>query len=125
MSQKAFSKRVEKKTYLKSPLLYVHIGRVADQVNIGGKGKIKITTSIVPTLIITMEKQNPLILTAILVHHGKATGGHYTAYLNCNGLWYAYNDMGYKSLSLIGDYNEMLKNEGDIILKNATDYFYM
>ena len=124
-NKKIYSKRIEQLVYIQSPMLYVHVGRIADQIFIGGHGKIKITTPILPSLDLPMQNQSPLRLTAILIHHGGVSGGHYTSFLNCNDLWYSYNDVGFQSLKLIGDFKSLLLLQGSTLLGHATDYFYM
>jgi len=123
--KKAFSTRIEILTFLGSPLLYVHLGRVVDQSLIGGSGKTKLTTKIIPPPKIKMSKGKDLELSSMIIHHGLASGGHYTGYLNCQGIWYYYNDVGYIKLVKIGDYEKLMKDKGPEIFANATDYFYM
>lgn len=123
--KKAFKIRIEKLKLLETPFLYIHLNRVADQAVIGGKGKVKITTQVVPVAHIKLEDQSKLDLISIIVHYGGADGGHYISYLKCENLWYLYNDLGYKGLTLIGDEKALLTSKGEEIYANATDYFYM
>ena len=123
--KKAYNKRVENLKFLQAPFLYVHLNRIADQTAIGGAGKVKITTPIVPTESLALKDNAKLSLVAVIIHHGNATGGHYTCYLKCEDIWYLYNDAGYTGLVLIGTFEQLLKTKADDILSNATDFFYM
>ncbi len=123
--KKAYSKRIESIIFMNSPLLYIHISRVANNEMIGGLGKIKLLTPIIPNESIKMQNEKYLYLRAIIVHHGKANGGHYTAYLNCDKVWYHYNDAGFTKMIKIGSYDKLIGLNSNYVLSNGTDYLYM
>jgi hypothetical protein len=114
-------------TYMSAPLLYLHLNRLVDQSLIGGTGLVKLTTRVFPMSSFLLSNQHTLDLTAIIVHSGTASGGHYTSYIKCDDLWYHYDDVRFTQLKLMGDFASLLKNEshGNAILSGATDYFYM
>jgi hypothetical protein len=86
----------------------------------------KVTNRVRPPA--TIKLGRTLELNSIIVHHGGASGGHYTTFIRCRGQWYHYNDMGNtngKKIEFIGSFARLLSGKtGKIILENATNYFY-
>ena len=114
--------RIEDIRYKSAPLLHIHVQRIIaseDKRNI-----TKITTTITPMSEINLTDGSILHLSAMIVHWGGTGGGHYVSYLNCQNVWYFYNDIGFRKLKLIGQWNVLLQKYGNDILNNVTDYFY-
>jgi hypothetical protein len=120
----AFKHRIEHYDVVKSPLLYIHLTRIADKAMLGGQGKVKLTTHVMPSEKLKMSSGS-LDLVSIIIHHGASGGGHYTCYLNCLGNWYSYNDIGFTKLVPVGTFIKMMETKGTEILSNATDFIYM
>ena len=99
----------------------IHINRLIDMSLLGGSGKHKFTTQIEASQKIKLEK-NSLTLSAIFVHIGSAIGGHFVVYINCDNVWYLYDDTGSLKAKRIGNFDEIVKLN---ILGNATDLLYL
>jgi ubiquitin C-terminal hydrolase/serine/threonine protein kinase len=84
-------------------------------------GDDTIKTKIMPSNSIIVG-ENILSLSAIVIHRGDRSGGHYTAYLKINDEWYYYNDMG-PSIVKVGSYNKLLSSNPSP-MKYGTLYFY-
>jgi Ubiquitin carboxyl-terminal hydrolase len=67
----------------------------------------------------------PLRLAAVVLHHGSAQGGHYTALLRYGACWYHYDDLR-KPLQLVavGAYGDMLKYGGGMALTDSAAVIY-
>lgn len=121
-----YKTRIEDIEYLKAPMLYIHIDRLNPLLG-------KIRTPILPSEKIKLRNNKKFLeLSSIIIHGGGAEGGHYMAYLNCNEIWYFYDDTK-KGLRKIGNFEAMKKDQSATltpddpvnILLDATDYFYM
>lgn len=145
--KKAFKYLVKESLITYSPLVYVHLTRVFDKSKIfaNQNGKTKVYTSVVPDKTLKFkDNAKELLLSAVTIHSGSGSGGHYMAYLNCEGVWYFYNDLSDK-LVKVGTYEQMLTDNSagketvemctiastkslisiDItVLTHATDLFY-
>jgi hypothetical protein len=120
--------------YYYSEMFHIHLTRaVQDESRITNWPKIKeadipmkkIQTMVIPDLYYIFADKQQRSLTAIIVHHGGATGGHYVSYLNCANFWYLYDDL-HSGLTRIGDYEELLSsNYGADVMSNGVDFFYM
>ena len=102
-------------TLIDTPYLIINLQRN----NPVGDDTIK--TKIMPSNSIIVG-ENILSLSAIVIHRGDRSGGHYTAYLKINDEWYYYNDMG-PSIVKVGSYNKLLSSNPSP-MKYGTLYFY-
>lgn len=112
---------------LSTPLLYVHLNRIAGQSTNRRTGIpiVKIGTVVFPDKIIPLNNGQYLGLVSIMVHRGTASGGHYVAYIKCDQDWYFYNDIKFTKLEKIGSFERLTETHGDDVLMNATDFIYM
>jgi hypothetical protein len=111
---KVFSKHITLKTYMKTPMLIIHIGRLF--------GDEKLSTAVIPEERLQLPGMRyPLLLRSVLVHHDM---NHYTSYVLCDDEWYHYNDLGYTELKHVGDFRTLLTMNRRFILRNASDFIY-
>lgn len=114
---KSYRRKIEVITYKSAPRLFIHIARL-----FAGE---KLTTEVVaPIKVKLRDNKRNLYLKSIIVHHGHAEGGHYTAMLECGGEWYHYNDIAYTKLKKIGSYDDLLKYKDGYVFKNCTNIMY-
>jgi ubiquitin C-terminal hydrolase len=112
-----FNRKLEKTVLKSAELLFIHIGRTfIDE---------KLSTEIeMPMSIRLSNNKHHLYLRSIIVHHGNASGGHYTCFLQCKSIWYHYNDIGFKRMEKIGTYEDLKKYQNGFVFKNCTDIVY-
>jgi hypothetical protein len=77
----------------------------------------KLRTQIVP-----VQRIRNLTLHAIVVHEGSDSGGHYTAYIKCKGVWFYYDDLP-NTIRRVGTYDQMM-NANPSVKTNGVQYFY-
>jgi len=123
---------------ISSPLLYVHLNRIAGQ-NIRTTPYLrknvrpivitekKIGTAVFPDEIIQLDSGQRMRLVSIIVHWGTAHGGHYVTYIVCENEWYLYNDIGFNKLKKIGSFDQLfnVRRGEESIARNATDFIYI
>lgn len=109
-----FSRRYEKKTYVETPYLHIHVNRLAMDD--------KLDAQVIPVIKIK-SKENLIYIRSIIVHHGSANGGHYTCLYECNGTWFVYDDMKSKTQE-IGSFDNLLSYKDGYYLRNCTDMLY-
>ena len=108
-----FTKKVE---YIETPFLFILFNRLLLSE--------KIKTKIIPSLKIklTQNKYN-LYLNSIMIHHGElGAGGHYTCLYECKGIWYEYDDLNINNQTIIGKFDDIIKNE--YYIENISGLFY-
>ena len=108
-----FTKKVE---YIETPFLFILFNRLLLSE--------KIKTKIIPSLKIklTQNKYN-LYLNSIMIHHGEiGDGGHYTCLYECKGIWYEYDDLNINNQTIIGKFDDIIKNE--YYIENISGLFY-
>ena len=116
-----FIRKIDKKTYLSSKFLFIHINR---GLKIGDEYPEKIKTPVIPPLKIKMNAYEVNIyLKSIIVHHGEFGGGHYTTLFNCKGVWYSYDDLSSK-IKLIGTFEDVCNYKNGYNLENCTNVLY-
>ena len=107
--------KVENIEYLKTPILFINISRNYLNLN-------KINTPVIPVLKIKMkDNKHNLYLNSIIIHYGDVKYGHYITLYECKGIWYKFDDMN-NYRSLIGSFNEIIKN--DNFIRNIVGLYY-
>ena len=114
--QGVYKRRVQVSKIIDAPYLVINLQRN----NPYGNDKIK--TKVIPSKEISLSSGRRLSLSAVVIHMGSRSGGHYTACLKIGETWYYYNDLG-PSINKIGTYRELLSHDPSV-LKYATLYFY-
>jgi ubiquitin C-terminal hydrolase len=113
-SKGAFLRRSERITYLSTPFLHIHLNRLYYDG--------KMDTVVIPRLKMKLkENKKNIYLRSMILHHGGASGGHYTCLYECNGQWYHYDDTR-TNISLVGDFDTLITQNK--YLRNSTDMFY-
>ena len=110
-----YKRRVEVQTIIQAPYLIFNLKRASPY------STRTISTKIIPDKTIIVGNKS-LSLSAIVVHRGSRSGGHYTAYLKLGQVWYYYNDMG-PSINKVGSYEKLLSYDPSPV-KYGTLYFY-
>ena len=113
--QGKYKRRIQLQTVVESPYLVINLQRN----NPYGYETIK--TKIVPSATIELQNKS-LSLSAVVIHRGSRSGGHYTAYLKLGQVWYYYNDLG-PSIKRVGTYKNLLSYDPSPI-KYGTLHFY-
>jgi len=110
-----YKRRVEVQTIIQAPYLIFNLKRASPY------STRTISTKIIPDKTIIVGNKS-LSLSAIVVHRGSRSGGHYTAYLKLGQVWYYYNDLG-PSIKRVGTYKNLLSYDPSPI-KYGTLHFY-
>lgn len=111
-----YNTKIQKTSYTKSKLLFIHINRLRSNFE-------KIFTKVIPVDYIEI-KNNKLELQSIIVHLGNGNRGHYICLIKCNKIWYEYNDL-HKKLRHIGSLKDLVNHENGLYISNSTDMIYM
>jgi ubiquitin C-terminal hydrolase len=110
-----WKRRVQVLTIVQAPYLIFNLQRNNPELS------NPIKTKIIPSRSFIVGGKK-LVLSAIVVHEGGISGGHYTAYLKIEKKWYHYNDFG-PNIRLIGSYDKLL-NAKPSPITNGTLHFY-
>lgn len=113
----SFTRKLEKTIYKSADLLFIHIGRLF-------AGEKLMTYVDLPLSMKLVNNKHHIYIRSIIVHHGGANGGHYTTFIQCNGQWYHYDDLGFKKIDLIGDLDDLKSYKNGYVFKNCTDIVY-
>jgi hypothetical protein len=105
--------------YVTAPLLHVHLPRLIFSRN-------QITPQIIKSDIYTrpnflLEDQNILQMLVMIVYNK----GKYYALINCNQIWYKYDNQQSNGVENVGDFDELFSYYPDDVLSLVTDYFYL
>jgi hypothetical protein len=107
-----FTKKIE---YVSAPFLFILFNRIYLEE--------KLETKIIPILKLKLkENQNNLYLNSIIIHQGEKNNGHYTCLYECKGIWYEYDDMNVRNITIIGSLDDIIAN--DNYTENITGLFY-
>lgn len=112
----SYIRRIAKESIVSTPYLIFNIQRL-NPID-GKKSKIKIYPSEIITLPISGQRFS---LSAIVVHLGGSSGGHYIAYIRCENKWLLYDDME-DGIEEIGTFKNLVNQK--ITLTSGTLYFY-
>jgi hypothetical protein len=113
---KLYKKKCTVIKYLSAPFMYVHVDR-----NFAGE---KCRNPVIPPKKIKLLKDpHPIYLNGLIIHHGGASGGHYTACFVCKGVWYHFDDLRPNHKAVIGTFEDLLKRSD--ILNKSVDFIYM
>lgn len=110
-----------------APLIHFHVYRLQPTGERSRSGRKVLTSLTAPVTIKLPQQANLLHLNSIISHLGSSKGGHYVSYIQCKGVWYRYNDIGFQQLEKIGSFEALLNHSqyGNEVTNNSTDYFYM
>lgn len=120
-STKGYKRRFERLTRITTPLLFIHVTRI---VSYDGMNVVKNTTPVLPLQEMKLGDGNILKLSSIILHHGGATGGHYTCVYKCGHNFYEYNDVPKNKVRYLGSFNDVKEFNNGYILRNAVSFVY-
>ena len=110
VTKKVYKRRIYTTKLINCPFLIINLERL--------NGRNFNKKKIYPTLFVTMNNFDKMVLSAIIVYESR----HYTAYIRCNDDWYLYNDIDDDVYEYVGDYDDILNIEN--VMRKSVLLFY-
>lgn len=108
---------LETESIIDAPYLIISCERQGGQRVVHGEFQnmaVNTSSLIIPEYL-TLQSGSQLWLSGVVVFGGGTTGGHYTAFVKINNLWYFYNDLGpvFRLVGRKGTFSELLVDPYD------------